>query len=299
MLTHDPKFDVPLLEVALRRPAAYIGAMGSRRTHDDRLRRLREAGLTDDELARLHCPIGLDLGARTAEETAVSIAAEIVQARWGGSGMPLSQTVRRHPRGRAGAGVSTAGLLLAAGAGRRMGGPKALLELDGEPLVRRGVRLLRDGGCDPVLVVVGAAAEEVVPLCDGAEVVPADRWESGMAASLRSGLAALTDREPVTAVVVALVDQPGVSPEAVRRLRAAGDDGALAAVATYDGRRRNPVLLGRACWPEVWATATGDEGARSWLRSHREQVVVVDCSDAGDPYDLDSPDDLARPRGAS
>jgi xanthine dehydrogenase accessory factor len=92
VLTHDPKFDVPLLEVALRRPAAYIGAMGSRRTHDDRLRRLREAGLSEQELARLHSPIGLDLGARTAEETAVSIAAEIVQNHWGGSGRPLGQT---------------------------------------------------------------------------------------------------------------------------------------------------------------------------------------------------------------
>ncbi len=92
LLTHDPKFDVPLLEVALRKPATYIGAMGSRRTHDDRLRRLREAGVTEQELARLHSPIGLDLGARTAEETAVSIAAEIVQNRWGGSGRPLTAT---------------------------------------------------------------------------------------------------------------------------------------------------------------------------------------------------------------
>ena len=92
VLTHDPKFDVPLLEVALRGPAAYIGAMGSRRTHDDRHRRLREAGVTEQQLARLHSPIGLDLGARTAEETAVSIAAEIVQNHWGGSGRPLAAT---------------------------------------------------------------------------------------------------------------------------------------------------------------------------------------------------------------
>ncbi len=92
VLTHDPKFDVPALTVALRTNAGYVGAMGSRRTHEDRLVRLKEAGLTDDELARLHSPIGLDLGARTPEETAVSIAAEIVQARWGGSGRHLAST---------------------------------------------------------------------------------------------------------------------------------------------------------------------------------------------------------------
>lgn len=91
VLTHDPKFDVPLLEVALRLPeVGYVGAMGSRRTHDDRLARLREAGVSEDELARLRSPIGLDLGARTPEETAISIAAEIVAGRWGGSGEPLA-----------------------------------------------------------------------------------------------------------------------------------------------------------------------------------------------------------------
>ena len=92
VLTHDPKFDVPALQVALRTDAGYIGAMGSRRTHEDRLERLKEAGVTTDEIARLHSPIGLDLGARTPEETAISIAAEIVQARWGGSGQHLAAT---------------------------------------------------------------------------------------------------------------------------------------------------------------------------------------------------------------
>ena len=92
VLTHDPKFDVPLLSVALRLPSvAYIGAMGSRRTHDDRLERLREEGLSDQELARISSPIGLDLGARTPEETAVSIAAEIISLRWGGDGGRLSE----------------------------------------------------------------------------------------------------------------------------------------------------------------------------------------------------------------
>jgi xanthine dehydrogenase accessory factor len=92
VLTHDPKFDVPLLEVALRLPeVAYVGAMGSRRTHDDRRKRLVEAGLTEEELARLSSPVGLDLGARTPEETAVSVAAEIIALRWGGRGDRLSE----------------------------------------------------------------------------------------------------------------------------------------------------------------------------------------------------------------
>jgi xanthine dehydrogenase accessory factor len=96
VLTHDPKFDVPLLEVALRLPeVAYVGAMGSRRTHEDRVDRLREAGITEAEIACLSSPIGLDLGARTPEETAISIAAEIIAGRWGGSGEPLASTSGR------------------------------------------------------------------------------------------------------------------------------------------------------------------------------------------------------------
>jgi xanthine dehydrogenase accessory factor len=91
VLTHDPKFDVPLLEVALRTDLAYVGAMGSRRTHEDRVTRLREAGLSEEELGRLSSPIGLDLGARTPEETAISIAAEIIAGRWGGSGQRLAE----------------------------------------------------------------------------------------------------------------------------------------------------------------------------------------------------------------
>jgi xanthine dehydrogenase accessory factor len=96
VLTHDPKFDVPVLEVALRLPeVGYVGAMGSRRTHEDRMNRLQAAGLTDAELSRLSSPIGLDLGARTPEETAVSIAADIIAKRWGGGGRPLAQIVGR------------------------------------------------------------------------------------------------------------------------------------------------------------------------------------------------------------
>lgn len=190
--------------------------------------------------------------------------------------------------------TTVAGLLLAAGAGRRMGAPKALVEVAGEPLVRRGIRLLRDGGCSPVVVVVGASADRVRALCSDAQVVEAEGWETGMGASLRAGLASLD----ADACIVALVDQPLVTSEAVRRLRAAHRDGAVAAVATYDGQRRNPVLLGRSTWSGVAAAAHGDEGARSWLRAHETLVVTVDCSDTGSSDDLDTPQDLAALREA-
>jgi nicotine blue oxidoreductase len=110
-----------------------------------------------------------------------------------------------------------------------------------------------------------------------------------MAASLRAGLAAVDGQ----ACVVALVDQPGVTPAAVERLRAAHRDGARAAVATYAGRPRNPVLLDRSVWADVAASATGDEGARPWLRTRADLVVHVDCTDVGTPDDVDTPQDLA------
>ena len=101
VLTHDPKFDVPVLEVALRSAAGYIGVMGSRRTHEDRLERLRAVGVTEEELSRMRSPVGLDLGARTPEETAISIAAELIQLRWGGTGHALTNTDGRiHARER-------------------------------------------------------------------------------------------------------------------------------------------------------------------------------------------------------
>ena len=189
-----------------------------------------------------------------------------------------------------------AGLLLAAGAGRRFGGPKALVELDGELLVHRGAALLRDGGCAPVVVVVGAAARQVQAAAGDLPTVVAADWESGMGASLRAGLAALADG-PSQACVVALADQPRVGPQAVVRLVQAWRAGADAAVATYDGRQRNPVLLDRSTWGEVGDAAVGDTGARAWLRQHPERVAVVSCDDTGTPFDIDTPDDLAALAG--
>ncbi|MEV7987956.1 nucleotidyltransferase family protein [Micromonospora sp. NPDC085948] len=187
----------------------------------------------------------------------------------------------------------TAGLLLAAGAGRRYGLPKALVELDGEPLVRRGVRLLGDGGCAPVHVVLGAGADEM-PALPGAVSVRHDRWSDGLGSSLRRGLASLPAHVP--AVVVVLVDQPLLSPVAVHRVRAAYADGAVVAVATYAGRPGHPVLLGRETWTLLDYYALGDRGARDLLRDRPDLVVEVPCDDVGSPLDVDNPADLLRLR---
>jgi nicotine blue oxidoreductase len=183
-----------------------------------------------------------------------------------------------------------AGLVLAAGGGRRMGRPKALLRLRGELLVERACRLLADGGCAPVLAVLGAGADEVPPL-PGVTTVRNPDWPTGMASSLRTGLAAVPPA--AGAVVVTLVDTPLLGPEAVRRLVAAGGDGAEAAVATYAGEPGHPVLLARSVLAEVAAAATGDRGARAWLAAHPDRVRLVPCDGTGDPRDLDVPDDLA------
>jgi CTP:molybdopterin cytidylyltransferase MocA len=181
-----------------------------------------------------------------------------------------------------------AGVLLAAGSGSRLGQPKALVELGGSRLVDRGVGLLRAGGADPIVVVTGAA-----PLTlPGVITVRNPDWASGMGSSLATGLRAVPDG--CAAAVVALVDQPLIGPAAVRRLIAAHTAGAAVAVAAYQGRPRNPVLLAREHWPEVTALAAGDVGARPFLRAHPELVTLVECADTGQPDDLDTPEDLAR-----
>jgi nicotine blue oxidoreductase len=185
-------------------------------------------------------------------------------------------------------------VLLAAGQGSRFGRPKALVELDGQTLAERGVTLLRAGGTDPVLIVTGAAEVELRPEHQ-ARTVYNGEWRTGMGSSLRAALRALTELEAdpeIGAVVVALADQPLVGAEAVGRLIAAYRAGAGVAVAAYGGKPRNPVLLAREHWPEVIATATGDQGARAFLRARPELVTLVECGDTGRPDDIDTPADL-------
>jgi CTP:molybdopterin cytidylyltransferase MocA len=180
-------------------------------------------------------------------------------------------------------GSRVAGLLLAAGQGSRLGTPKALVEYEGERLVDRGVRLLEEGGCHPVVVVLGAATVQV----RRAVTVRNPDWPSGMGSSLRVGLAALPPE--TESVVIALVDQPFITPAAVRTLIAGG---AEVAVATYGGRRRNPVMISRGHFAEVAAMAEGDVGARPFMKAHPELVTEVPCDGLGDPADIDTPEDL-------
>jgi CTP:molybdopterin cytidylyltransferase MocA len=185
--------------------------------------------------------------------------------------------------------VSTvAGLLLAAGAGTRMGRPKALLvDEDCTSWLARAVEVLGHGGCDSVTVVLGAAAEEARPLLpDDVTVVVADDWAEGMSASLRAGLESLEDSD-ADAALVSLVDLPDVGPQVVHRVLAAGADRAALVRTTYDGRPGHPVLLGRDHWVGVRAAAVGDRGARDYLANHA--LVEVECGDLATGRDIDEP----------
>ncbi|MER7056019.1 nucleotidyltransferase family protein [Streptomyces sp. NPDC000351] len=190
--------------------------------------------------------------------------------------------------------AGVAGLLLAAGGGRRLGGrPKALLEHRGRPLVEHAVAALRAAGCTRVHVVLGARAEDVRAraVLDGCVLVDNPDWERGMGSSLRAGLASLAG-SGARAALVSLVDQPGIGPEAMARVRAGHRADASLASAAYAGVRGHPVLLGAAHWAGVAATATGDRGARAYLREHEAEIELVECGDVARPYDIDTEADL-------
>ncbi|WP_425828009.1 nucleotidyltransferase family protein [Streptomyces fractus] len=189
---------------------------------------------------------------------------------------------------------TVAGLLLAAGGGRRLGGrPKALLQHRGRPLVEHAVRTLRAGGCDPVHVVLGAAAGDVRAraVLEGCQVTENPDWEEGMGSSLRAGLGALADTS-ASAALVLLVDQPGIGAAAVARVLAAYDSPATLAAAAYGGERGHPVLFGRDHWTGIAASASGDRGARAYLKERAGVLELVECGDIAEAYDIDTEADL-------
>lgn len=195
--------------------------------------------------------------------------------------------------------MKVAGLVLAAGGGSRFGRAKAEVEVRGRRLVDLAIESCVLAGLSPVVVVLGAAWLTPAPRADGGVGGAADiwlvdntDWSSGMASSLRAGLAALEADPGIDAVVVTLVDTISVGEEHLRRVRSALRDGATGAVATYDGRPRTPVGLTRAVWADVARTVSGDEGARGWLRAHPHLVTNVECADLGSYSDIDTHNDL-------
>jgi CTP:molybdopterin cytidylyltransferase MocA len=199
-----------------------------------------------------------------------------------------------------------AGLLLAGGAGRRMGTPKALVRLHGEPLAVRAVKALQAGGCGPVTVVLGARSDDVTDVLRSAGlgtsgsdvgVVVAEDWDEGMGASLRRGLDALTHLPGTGAALVHLVDLPGVGPEAIARVSAGATHSSLRRAA-YDGVPGHPVLLGRDHWSGVVGSAAGDAGARDYL-SGSTDLELVECGDVAEPDDVDTPAQLRKLAGST
>ena len=198
--------------------------------------------------------------------------------------------------------MSIAGLVLAAGAGRRMGRPKALVRVPagGPTLLETALGRLGAAGCTPLVVVTGAAGEDVGALAAefGAEVAHAPDWEEGMSASLRCGLSHLESTSvPDGGAVIALVtlvDLPDVTAEVMTRLLAAAQGEGRQALlrAAYQGVPGHPVAIGRAHWPGIRSTATGDRGARDYLGSTPHQVV--ECGDLATGRDVDTVDDLHR-----
>lgn len=180
-----------------------------------------------------------------------------------------------------------AGVVLAAGAGRRAGGPKALRRSpDGRAWIDIAATALREAGCDQVFVVLGDEAQKALGLVPmWAMPVVARDWAEGQSASLRAALRA-AGTTPAEALLVTLVDLPEQTPDAARRVAAAASGASSLARATFDGQPGHPVLIGRDHWSPLRETLAGDEGARAYLASH--EVELVDCTDLGGGTDADS-----------
>lgn len=181
-------------------------------------------------------------------------------------------------------------MIIAAGGGRRIGGPEALLHQGDRPLVNQMVDRLVEAGCGQIVVVLGAAAQQVLDATDlsRARVVVNPSWGTGVGSSMRAGLGMLTDPH-IEAVVVVPVDMPGLTVAAVRRVAALPYPDALVC-ATYGGLRGYPMLFGRRHWPGIATLAKADVGARPYLLAHKDQIVDIACDTVADGSRVDTPE---------
>ncbi|MEO3777426.1 NTP transferase domain-containing protein [Micromonospora sp. B11E3] len=184
-------------------------------------------------------------------------------------------------------------MIIAAGGGRRIGGPEALLHQGDLPLVDRMVDTLTEAGCGQIVVVLGPAADQVREMTNltGATVVVNRAWGTGVGSSIRAGLAALTD-EKIEAVVVVPVDMPGLTAAAVRRVAALPYPNVLVC-ATYEGLRGYPMLFGRRHWSGIATLASADVGARPYLLAHKDEIVDIACDSVADGSRVDTPELMA------
>ncbi|RIV39962.1 nucleotidyltransferase family protein [Micromonospora radicis] len=184
-------------------------------------------------------------------------------------------------------------MIIAAGGGRRIGGPEALLHQDGKPLVDQMIDTLTEAGCGQIVVVLGAAADQVRETADlgRATVVVNRAWGTGVGSSIRAGLAGIDD-DKVEAVVVVPVDMPGLTAAAVRRVTALPFPDVLVC-ATYNGLRGYPMLFGRRHWAGIATLASADVGARPYLLAHKDQIVDIACDTVADGSRVDTPELMA------
>ena len=272
-LAHDPKLDDPALVAAVRSAAFYVGALGSTRTHGRRLSRLAALGISDEEMARIHGPVGLAIGARSPGEIAIAILAELVQIR------------RR--------GVAIGGVVLAAGLSRRMGKNKLVAQVDGKALVRHAAEAAMAGGLDPVIVVTGHQAADIQNALAGLNVtlVHNPDYADGLSTSLKRGIESLPSSS--AGAMVLLSDMPGVTGDLVAKVRAAFDPAGNRSicVAAAHGERGHPVLWARRFFPELMRL-TGDAGARGLMAAHAQQIAEVEAGNAAPLTDIDTPAEL-------
>lgn len=279
VLAHDVKLDDDALAVGLSSPAFYIGALGSARTHARRLARLSAQGFSQAQLARIHGPVGLAIGARAPGEIAIAILAELIRLRH--SAQP----------------PKIAGIVLAAGTSSRMGRNKLVETVHGKPLLRNAADAAIASRLDPVLVVTGHQAGQSTAALAGAPVtlIHNRRYAEGLSSSLRAGLAAVP--EDCDGAMILLADMPDITPELIDRLIAAFDPraGRAICVATAGQRRGHPVLWARRYFPELM-TLTGDKGGREILQTHAAQVVEIESDDNAPLADIDTVEALAAYR---
>ena len=276
VLAHDTKLDDSALTHALPSPAFYIGALGSTRTHGRRLARLAAQGFSQSQLARIHGPVGLAIGARSPSEIAIAILAELVRLR----------RAVRAPR--------IAGIVLAAGTSSRMGSNKLIETVRGKPLIAKAVDAAAASRLDPVLVVTGHQADRIAAALAGAPaaLVHNKHFEEGLSSSLQAGLAAVP--EDCDGAMILLGDMPDISPALIDRLIAAFHPGAIC-VATAKNRRGHPVLWARRFFAELMLLK-GDKGAREVMQAHGKQVLEIETGDDAPLADIDTVEALAAYR---